>query len=174
MLAAQACKGLGVELVDYGGAGTPLAVTGFGAGIVMAFADHLRCEYPDQRLWVGELPGGIGFEARCMVLDYLTSALPTVLLLWSSLRPLGNYAEWLCGRDWRPVQAWAYLKGVGADSTAIWQSRGVTLIEDLWQPAPLGSRIPTQPLLREAGVRGECETVQRRPDESIRRSGIGS
>lgn len=132
---------VGVRLIEIGQGENPLVVTGFGAGIVMAAADHLQSCYPNLALLVGELPGALSLGDRCVALDYLTTAFRSLVLLWSSIRPLDDYLALLEERLWNPRNAYLYLRGVGESNALHWQRKGVILLNQatLWGIAPLGN-----------------------------------
>lgn len=119
-------------------------VAGFGAGIVMALADHLDRHYSGMPILTADLPGRLPFENRCQLIDYLTSVFPTVLLLWSSLRSLDDYLYFLEQRGWRPPCTWIYLRGLGEENLCGWTNCGVRVLESAWQDAPLGNLTPRQ------------------------------
>jgi len=140
------CQRVGVYLTPTTWDGDGLAVVGVGTGIVLAFADHLERCYPGLPLVLADLPGYVGFEARCVALDYVLSTYPAVVLMWSSLRSGEDYPRYLRQvRGCCPQRAWAYVRGLGkAQAKSAWAEMGVEMIEQLWRDRPLGNLSPRQ------------------------------
>lgn len=135
-------------------------VAGFGAGIVMAAADHLDRWYRTMPILTLDLPGAMPFENRCLVIDYLTNAFPTLLLLSSSIRPLKDYIDFLESRAWNPPTTWVYLSGLGVESKPLWEKSGARVIESVWRDAPLGNLTPIQILRPWELIERETQPAQ--------------
>ena len=124
----------GVELVPITMGAYPLVITGLGSGICMAFADYL-VGVSDAAILMSELPGRLGVEKRCVVLDYLNQAYPMIFLQWSSLQDAEIYPRFLEEqRGFRTNQPlWVYVRGVGRDRAANrWRRLGAGIIDNLW------------------------------------------
>ncbi len=146
LLSRVMCASMGVELIQITEGGiVPFAVVGLGAGLTLAVVDHLAKCYPQLELWAADLPGEIGFEVRCLVLDYIICTWPSLLLMWSSLRSGADYPRYL--REYRmsdPQALWVYSKGWDEqEATREWLALGAQVVENLWQENPLGSLTPT-------------------------------
>lgn len=136
----------GLRLESYQDFRDGLVIAGFGAGITLAFADHMRLCYPGMPLLVGDMPGGMSVEQRCIALDYIACEFPTVLLAWNGLRSGAEYPRYLrqC-RDFSVRCLWVYTQGEDNEAArSEWESCGAMLITSLWQGAPLGSLTPRQ------------------------------
>ena len=113
-------------------------ITGFGAGIVMAFADWMEQRYSAMPLLVAEMSGVMSFDSRVTVMDYLSATFPTIFLLWSSLRTADDYIIALEARGWQPRCSFVYLRGMGEENKTRWVSAGCKMIDNLWIKFPIG------------------------------------
>jgi len=169
------CWENGTDLVPYGNYDYGFVVTGFGAGIVMAFADYLilYADYPKIPLLVGEMPGMSGFEKRVTIMNCLSQSFPTVYLLWASV--MGGHEKYIDALeqlDWRPQVAWVYLKGLGVTEEVVkrWEKTGAKVIEDLWIPRPLGNLSPSQIEYPSELLMPECSRAEHCRGESSQHS----
>lgn len=144
-MALRICRQHGVDPVEWHPGRTVLFVIGLGAGLVMAAVDHLHHCYPDLGIWACDLPGGLGFEARIVCLDWVGSAFPCLFLMSSSLTGGAAYPNALLAREFSPVQLWVYGTHLDADngeSVRAWQKVGAVLVQSLWRDAPLENLTP--------------------------------
>lgn len=138
---------LGLDLVAVGNTNAqPIVLVGLGTGLTLAMLDHCVVQYPYQSWLVGDITGHLGREKRGMILDYLINGFDCVLVLPASLASGLWYPQFL--RDRRgltkiPNRCWVSVSGLDADtSVELWKELGATIIENKWQPRPLGNLEP--------------------------------
>lgn len=146
IIALKVAKQQGVKLEPYQDFTDGVAVIGFGAGITMAFADHLRKCYLGIPLLVSDMPGSLSLEQRCLAIDYIACEFPTALLAWNGLRSGADYPKFLKERrDFSSRWLWVYTQGEDNDNArSAWLACGARLLDSLWQDAPLGNLTPRQ------------------------------
>lgn len=157
-MALRICRQHGVEPVKWHPGRTVLFVTGLGAGLVMATVDHLHRCYPTLGIWACGLPGGLGFEARIVCLDWLGSVFPCLFLMASSITDGAAYPNALLDRGFEPFQLWVYGTHLDCSKESItaWRKVGAVLVQSLWRDAPLENLTPSHSL--QSGVSGGEET----------------
>lgn len=136
----------GVYPVPYQQDGYGLIVLSIGAGMALAVADYLLRCYPGLPLSVADMPGFIGFESRCLTIDYIGQAFPTLLIMWNSIRSGRAYPTFL--KEKRGFHArcmWVYDMGIDMElSRSDWVGLGAQLITNIWQDSPIGNLTPNQ------------------------------
>lgn len=113
------CHFNGVDIVnytypDYCDGRKTVYILGSGAGLVMAYCDRHwhRFRKMGIDLRAADMPGMITLEQRVIVIDYVATAFPCILLLWSGLRSACDYVVELKERSFRPLLMGAYVKGI--------------------------------------------------------------
>lgn len=136
----------GVYPVPYQQDGYGLIILSIGAGMALAVADHLLRCYPGLSLSVADMPGFIGFESRCLTIDYIVQAFPTLLIMWNSIRSGRAYPTFLNEkRAFRARCLWVYDMGIDTElSRSDWAGLGARLITNIWQDTPIGNLTPNQ------------------------------
>lgn len=110
----------------------------------MAYADHLRDEYPFLSLLIGDMPGSMTVERRVLAMDYLSQVYPSVWLLWSAIRPLSAYWQalgergfWSLAQTRKRAPVWCYARGI--EGSILSGSAHFETLVFLWGAQPLGA-----------------------------------